>query len=90
MRKSRCTEEQMEAVVRQADRDGFPAVAKRQQVSGQTMYTWKERFGTFQPVEVRDPKQLEQENMRRKQPSPGPPAPTTICTGMAVRAPASI
>jgi len=37
MRESRFTEEQMEAVVRQADRDGFPAVAKRHQVSGQTM-----------------------------------------------------
>ena len=66
MRQSRFTEEQMVAIIRETDRDGVPAVAKRHKVSEQTLYTWKKRFGVFQPEDVRRLKQLEQENARLK------------------------
>ena len=42
------------------------SVAKRHKVSDQTLYTWKKRFGAFQPDDVRRLKQLEQENARLK------------------------
>ena len=56
----------MVAVIREADRDGVPAVAKRHKVSDQTVCTWKTRFGTFQTDDVRRLKQLGQENARLK------------------------
>jgi putative transposase len=66
MRKSRFTEEQMVAIVRETDRDAVAMVAKRHKVSEQTLYMWKKRFGALQPDDVRRLKQLEHENGRLK------------------------
>ena len=66
MRKARFSEEQMVAIIREADREPVPAVAKRHGVSEQTIYTWRKRFGSFQANEVRRLKQLEAENARLK------------------------
>lgn len=66
MRQSRFTEEQMVAIIREADRDQVSAVAKRHGVSEQTIYGWRKRFGGFQANDVRRLKQLEAENARLK------------------------
>jgi putative transposase len=53
-------------ILREADRDPMPAVAKRHGISEQTIYTWRKRFGAFQADDVRRLKQLEAENARLK------------------------
>ena len=66
MRKSRFTDEQIVAVLRETDREPVPSVAKRHKGSEQTIYTWRKRFGALQPDDVRRLKQLDQENARLK------------------------
>jgi putative transposase len=66
MRKARFSEEQMVAILREADREPVAAVAKRHGVSEQAIYTWRKRFGGFEANDVRRLKQLEIENARLK------------------------
>jgi putative transposase len=65
MRKTRFSDEQIVAILRETDRDPVAAVAKRHGVSEQTIYSWRKRFGTFQ-ADVRRLKALEAENLRLK------------------------
>jgi putative transposase len=66
MRKGRFMEEQMVAIIREADREPVSAVSKRHGVSEQTIYTWRKRFGGFEVNDVRRLRQLEAENARLK------------------------
>jgi putative transposase len=64
MRQSRFTNEQMVAIIREADKDPVAEVAKRHAVSEQTIYLWHKRFGGLKSDEVRRLRQLETENAR--------------------------
>ena len=66
MRTGRFTEEQMVAIIREADREQVSVVAKRHGVSEQTIYSWRKRFGAFEANDVRRLRQLEAENARLK------------------------
>jgi putative transposase len=66
MRKGRFSEEQMVAIIREADREPVAVVAKRHGISEQTIYTWRKRFGGIDARDVRRLKQLEVENARLK------------------------
>ena len=68
MRKSRFTEEQIAAALRQSE-TGTPVseVIRKLGVSEQTFYRWKRKYAGMGPAELRKMKQLEEENRRLKQ-----------------------
>lgn len=66
MRKSRFTEAQTVAILREADKSSVAEVAKKHGISEQTIYSWRQRFGSMNAAEVKRLRQLEQENARLK------------------------
>jgi putative transposase len=66
MKKSRYTDEQMVRILRETDQFPITEVAKRNGVSEASIYAWKKRFNSMNPMEVKRLKSLESENTRLK------------------------
>lgn len=66
MRKNRFNEEQMVAVLREADKTSVAEAAKKHKVSEPTIYAWRKHFGQMEAADVKRLKALEIENGRLK------------------------
>ena len=68
MRKSRYSAEQIAAALRQAEA-GTPVteITRKLGIAEATFYLWKKRFGRLGTPEIRELRQLREENVRLKQ-----------------------
>ena len=67
MRKSRYSDEQIAAALRQAE-TGTPVadITRKLGISEATFYVWRKRFGTLGTPEIRELRQLRDENAKLK------------------------
>lgn len=66
MKKSRFTEEQIVAVLKEADKEPALSVCRRHNISTATFYTWKARYAGLDGSELRAKRTLEEENATLK------------------------
>lgn len=66
MRKSRFSDEQIVAILREADRTSVAEAARKHKVSDQTIYVWRKHFAGMTPADVKRLKALEGENAKLK------------------------
>jgi len=63
---SRFTDEQMVAILREADRTSVAEAARKHKVNEQTIFAWRKHFGELSPADVKRLKALEAENAKLK------------------------
>ena len=66
MRTSRFSDEQMVAILREADRTSVAEASKKHKVSEQTIYLWRKHAAGMAPADVKRLKALESENAKLK------------------------
>jgi len=66
MRKSRFSDEQIVAILRDADRTSVTETARKNKVSEQTTYVWRKHFAGLAPSDVKRLKALEAEHAKLK------------------------
>ena len=68
MRKSRFSEGQIVAIVRESEREGMTVaqVAKKHGITETTLFRWRKRFGGLTPSQAAELRQLQHENARLK------------------------
>jgi putative transposase len=66
MRKSRYSEEQIIAVLKEAEQGKVMEVIRRHGIAQKTYYNWKAKYGGLEVSEARRLKALEEENRRLK------------------------
>jgi putative transposase len=66
MKPSRFSEEQIVAILREADRGSVAEAARKHKVNEQTIYIWRKKFGVLDANDVARFRELESENARLK------------------------
>ncbi len=68
MKRSRFTEEQIFAILKEADvGESVKEVCRRHGISPATYYQWKSKYGGLAPSDLKRMKELERENAKLKQ-----------------------
>jgi len=66
MKKVRFSEEQMVAILRDADQSSVAEVARKNKISEQTIYNWRRHFAGLEPADIKRLRALEGENAKLK------------------------